>query len=165
MRVFFDTNILVYTLDADTPRKRDLARAVVDEAIAGDSFVVSTQVLAEFYSTIIRGKLTRRERAVELVQLWGAHDTVPHTADLVLRGIALHQEHSLAFWDALIVQAALDASCDLLLTEDLQHGRRFGGLEVRNPFIAPEIHAPRAKAYVVKRPRSFRGRRPDARPT
>ena len=58
---------------------------------------------------------------------------LPHTPDLVTRGLELHQAHSLSVWDGLIVQAALDARCDVLLSEDLQHGRRFGSLEVSNP--------------------------------
>jgi len=66
----------------------------------------------------------------------------------------LHQHHSLAFWDALIVQAALDAGCDVLLTEDMQHGRRFGELEVRNPFIAPGAHEPHAASYRARRSRT-----------
>jgi predicted nucleic acid-binding protein len=46
----------------------------------------------------------------------------------------LEEEHSLAFWDALIVEAALRAGARTLLSEDLQDGRRFGELVVRNPF-------------------------------
>ena len=99
-------------------------------------------------------------QARDLVRVWGEHDTVPHTADLILRGISLHQEHSLSFWDALIIQAAIDARCDVLLSEDMQHGRRFGELEVLNPFIVAGTHEPRAAVYstghlkgVVPKPR------------
>ena len=56
--------------------------------------------------------------------------------------------HSLSVWDGLIVQAALEAGCDALLTEDLQHGRRFGNLEIVNPFLAA-AHEPRRR-YGVK---------------
>lgn len=147
MRRFFDTNVLVYAHSRDAPAKRALAQAVIEEAMAQDSFVLSTQVLAEFFSTVVRRKDMGPMQAQELVRLWGEHDVVPHTAELVLRGISLHVEHSVSFWDALIVQAALDSQCDVLLSEDLQHGRRFGGLEVRNPFIAGEAHEPVAGRY------------------
>ena len=46
----------------------------------------------------------------------------------------LARESSLAFYDALIVAAAADAGCRVLLTEDLQHGRSFGGVTIQNPF-------------------------------
>jgi hypothetical protein len=56
-------------------------------------------------------------------------------------------------WDALVVQAALDARCDVLLTEDLQHGRRFGDLEISNPFVSSAHETPRApyRTRAVKR--------------
>ena len=44
------------------------------------------------------------------------------------------RDHSLAFYDALIVAAALEAGCDTLLTEDMQHGRTFLGCTIVNPF-------------------------------
>jgi len=43
-------------------------------------------------------------------------------------------EHTLACWDALIVEAALRAGASLLLSEDLRDGRQFGTLTVANPF-------------------------------
>lgn len=153
MRRFFDTNILVYALDPGAPAKRDLARASIDEAIADQSFVTSTQVLAEFYTVAVRRKFARPNEALNLVRTWGGHDTVSHTFELVLRAIELHQGHSLSPWDALVVQAALDADCGVLLTEDMQHGRQFGALEIVNPFIATGAHEPRSTAYRTNRRR------------
>ena len=53
---------------------------------------------------------------------------------MVLRAIRLHQDATLSFWDALIVQAALEGNCRRVLSEDMQHGRSFEGLEIENPF-------------------------------
>jgi len=147
MRRFFDTNVLVYAHGRDDMAKRELARTSVEEATAEDEFVVSAQVLAEFYWTAVRLKVMGQAQAQAVVRLWSEHDVVVQTPDLVLRAISLHREHSLAFWDALIVQAALDARCDLLLSEDLQHGRRFGDLEIRNPFVASGAHEKPAAPY------------------
>lgn len=162
MRCFFDTNVLVYSRDPADVAKRTRARALIEQALEQESFVVSTQVLVEFYATTVRRRLLGPAQALELVRFWGAHDTVPHTADLVARGIELHQAHSLAIWDGLIVQAALDARCDLLLSEDLQHGRRFGSLEIGNPFLAPAAHESKAPAFGARksgaRKRSATGR-------
>ena len=147
MRQFFDTNVLVYAHDAHDAGKGDLSRSLVADALDNDQFVVSTQVLAEFYATAMRRRLLGSARALDLVLLWSGHEIVAQTPDLIVRAIALHQEHSLSFWDALIVQAALDARCDVLLSEDLQHGRRFGELTITNPFATPPAaHEPRRKA-------------------
>ena len=50
-------------------------------------------------------------------------------------GVELVERHHLAVYDALIVAAALQAECTVLYTEDLQHGQKFGGLTIRNPFV------------------------------
>jgi predicted nucleic acid-binding protein len=147
MRRFFDTNILVYAQDPVEAAKHTLARALIEEAIEDESFVVSTQVLMEFYATTVRRRLLGPAQALELVRHWSRLDTVPHTADLVVRGLELHQAHSLSLWDGLIVQAALDARCGILLSEDLQHGRRFGDLIVSNPFLATSAHESPARKY------------------
>jgi len=49
--------------------------------------------------------------------------------------VGLSRDHNIAFYDALIVAAALEAGCDTLFTEDMQHGRKFGRLTIVNPFI------------------------------
>jgi predicted nucleic acid-binding protein len=151
MRRFFDTNILVYAQDRGTPSKRALAQALIGEAMDDEEFVVSTQVLVEFYVAVQRRKLLAPAAALARVKLWSEHDVVPHTPDLLLGALELHQAHSISPWDALIVRAALEARCEVLLSEDLQHGRRFGDLEVKNPFIAGAAHEPRAANYRSRR--------------
>ncbi len=147
MRRFFDTNVLVYSRDPDDAARRAVARALIEESLEEESFVVSTQVLVEFYATSVRRRLLAPAQALDLVRFWGSHDTVPHTSELVIRGLELHQAHSLSIWDGLIVQAAIDARCDFLLSEDLQDGRRFGDLEVANPFRPAAAHERPARAY------------------
>ena len=59
----------------------------------------------------------------------------PLTADVHAHAVKLARSGTLSFYDALIVAAATEAGCRYLLTEDLQHGRRFGGLTIQNPFL------------------------------
>jgi predicted nucleic acid-binding protein len=54
--------------------------------------------------------------------------------DDVLAAIDLHRLHQLSFWDALIVRSAIKSGCRRIYTEDLQHGRRYDGVEIVNPF-------------------------------
>jgi len=46
----------------------------------------------------------------------------------------LARTHGLNFYDALILGSALEAGCEVVLTEDLQAGRRIAGLTIVNPF-------------------------------
>jgi predicted nucleic acid-binding protein len=45
------------------------------------------------------------------------------------------QSGGFSFYDALIVSSAIEAGCDTLYSEDMQHGRSIGGLTIINPFI------------------------------
>ena len=51
------------------------------------------------------------------------------------RAVKLAREHALSFYDALIVSAAADAGCGVLLSEDMQHGRKLGAVSIQNPFL------------------------------
>jgi len=47
----------------------------------------------------------------------------------------LARDHSLSFYDALIVASTHEAKCTTLLTENMQHGRTIGTLTICNPFL------------------------------
>ena len=129
MRVFLDTNILVYVLTADLKRHR------AQEALAAGG-TVSVQVLNELVQ-VLRRKLQRDWSEIEAaLDDLGAllEPPVPLTFAIHQAARWLARDHGFAFYDALIVAAALDAGCDRLLTEDMQHGRRVKGLTISNPF-------------------------------
>lgn len=96
--------------------------------------MVSTQVLQEYFVTATRKLGVAADLARRKTELFGRLQLVTTGLDDVLAAIDLHRLHGLSFWDALIVRAALAAGCTRLLSEDLQAGRRFDGLEVVNPF-------------------------------
>ena len=138
MRVFFDTNVLVYLFDDDAPEKQALARRVLQREVEDGRAVLSTQVLQEFFVATTR-KLADPlssedgERAVrDLAEL----PVIQVTTRLVLDAVRRTRKTGFSFWDALIIETALAGGADRLLTEDLQHGQRIDGLLVENPFIA-----------------------------
>lgn len=57
------------------------------------------------------------------------------TLDLHAAARALAEDHLLSFYDALIVASAIEAGCNILYSEDMQHGRTIGGLAIVNPFL------------------------------
>ncbi|MET4188512.1 MULTISPECIES: AbrB/MazE/SpoVT family DNA-binding domain-containing protein [unclassified Bradyrhizobium] len=64
------------------------------------------------------------------------------TADTHATALALARDHTLAFYDALIVAAAIEAGCETLYSEDMQHGRSIGGLSIVNPFFGSTSPSP-----------------------
>jgi predicted nucleic acid-binding protein len=135
-RIFFDTNVLVYLFDADSAAKQARARELFAEHARSGRLVLSPQVLQELYVTVTR-KLARPLPPGEAFAALAQLSVLPLVAidgPLILRAAQLHQKASLSFWDALIVEAALEGNCKTLLSEDMQSGRRFGDLAVQNPF-------------------------------
>ena len=127
---FFDTHILIYAFAAGDPRS---ARA---EALVAGGGVIGVQVLNEF-TNVTRRKLRWQWEQIEaalavIEELLGA--ARPLTSAIPARAVVLARDHDLSFYDALIVAAALDAGCEVLFSEDLQHGQKFGALRVENPF-------------------------------
>ncbi|GAA5150475.1 PIN domain-containing protein [Pseudonocardia eucalypti] len=134
MTVFVDTNILVYTYDPRNRDKSTKAEMLLAQLWDSDSGALSTQVLQEFYN-VATGKLRLAPaRARRIVANYAEWATVETTPQLIVSASLLHELHGINFRDALIVEAALLAGADTLLTEDLQDGLRFGELTVRNPF-------------------------------
>ncbi len=138
MRVFLDTNLLVYLFDADSPGKQQRAREVVTELAQAKRVVLSSQVLSEFYVTVTR-KLAvplKPVAALRALAALTAYPVVPVDAALVQRAAASSQAEQLAFWDALILEAAVEAGARTLYSEDLQTGRAYRGVTVVDPFTA-----------------------------
>jgi predicted nucleic acid-binding protein len=133
-RSFLDTNVLVYTDDADSPEKQHRALELFAELRRRRSGVVSTQVLQEYFVTATRKLGVGVEVARRKTDIFGRLHVVTLGLDDVLGAIDLLRLHGLSFWDALIVRAALASGCSRLLSEDLQTGGRFERLEVVNPF-------------------------------
>jgi predicted nucleic acid-binding protein len=127
---FFDSNVLVYAYSTDPRRDRAL------KTIA-DGGVVSVQVLNEF-TNVLRRKQMQDWPVIEAALssiFFRFPDVRPLTAATHTAALALARDHHLQFYDALIVAAALEAGCDTLFTEDMQHGRKFGSLDIVNPFL------------------------------
>lgn len=132
-RSFVDTNILIYAALQPDARSEEARRVVAQGG------VISVQVLNEFAAVASR-KLRKPwpeiERALLAIRALFPEPrpltTATHDAALDLAG-----QLGCQFYDALIIASALEAGCDTLLTEDLQHGQRIDGrLTIRNPFAA-----------------------------
>jgi predicted nucleic acid-binding protein len=127
---FFDTSILVYAQQAGV--KADRARALIM-----DGGKLSVQVLNEFTA------VSRRKQGKDWREIGEAISDVlvlvdpplALTLDLHQAARALAEDQLLSFYDALIVASAIGGGCDVLYSEDMQHGRSIGGLAIVNPFL------------------------------
>jgi predicted nucleic acid-binding protein len=134
---FFDTNILIYQFDKNSPDKRTIAQDVVDEHQKYDRAVISMQVIQEFMNVALKKfdsdllyddiLSVTDELLVPMLRLYPS-------VDFCKRALDLFRNVTVSFYDTMIIQAALDLDCDILYSEDLQDGRTFGKLKIVNPF-------------------------------
>ena len=137
-REFVDADVLVYAFDASAKAKQAVAKDLIERLWDSGTGCLSVQVLQEFFVTVTR-KVARPlpvEEAADRIRELSAWKVFAPGADDVLAAIAIQQQSSLSFWDAMIVRAAAEAQCDVLWTEDLSDGQSIRGVHIRNPFTA-----------------------------
>lgn len=138
-RAFVDTNVLVYAFDASAGQKKVVADALLTELWETGTGCLSVQVLQEFFVTVTRKVAAPlpADEAAERIREFGAWHVFSPDVDDVLQAVALQQKSGLAFWDAMVVQAAAESGCDVLWSEDLNDGQVVRGVRIRNPFLTP----------------------------
>ena len=136
MKTFVDTNVLVYAHDLKAGARHDAARTRVEQLWETRSGVVSTQVLQELYAVVTRKTAIpiTVSAARQLVKDYLVWECVVNDADAIVAAFDFESRYRISFWDALIVNAANAAGADVLLTEDLSPGQRYGDVVVENPF-------------------------------
>jgi predicted nucleic acid-binding protein len=129
---FFDTTILIYSISSEDPRA-----AVAEKLLAAGGYI-SVQVLNEF-AAVARRKLNMSWE--EITDALSAVRVLCEPA--IALSVSIHEaalriaaQYGYQIYDALIIAAALDEDCDLLYSEDMQNGQRFGALTISNPFRA-----------------------------
>src|SRR5579872_2377979 len=135
-RFFLDTNVLIYSFDSDSRSKQKRALDLIDAALTTHRGIISFQVVQEFLNTATRkfaDVLSLSEVRIYLERILMPLCQVFPDGRLFSQGLSISSEMGISFYDGLIVSAAMVADCRILWTEDLQHGRRIGDLEIRNP--------------------------------
>lgn len=128
--------MLVYAHDQDAGDRHVQARELLEGLWTADRGVVSVQVLQEFYVNVTRkiGMPISRAQAREIVwhyATWPVHSVQPSH---VMSASHLEEQHTVSFWDALIVVSAQAMGAEVLLSEDLQTGREIDGVRIESPF-------------------------------
>jgi Predicted nucleic-acid-binding protein, contains PIN domain len=143
MRVALDSNILAYLAGVSRSTEDDDKIAKVRELVSRLSkaviLIAPAQTLGELFVVLRRSGASAEEAREVLLEFAQAFGTSGSEMRTTLSAADLVVDHKLQFWDALIVTAAADAGCGLLLSEDMQHGFVTRGLTVVNP-LARDPH-------------------------
>ncbi len=135
MAVFFDTNILLYSISRDPAESAKCARA--RELLDTQDGALSVQVLQEFYVQATRASRSgalSHELAAAFIHGWRRFPVQEVNLPLLDLALRIRGQHRLSYWDCAIIAAARMLGCRELLSEDLTHGQRIESMVIRNPF-------------------------------
>ena len=144
-----DSNVFVYLHDESEPAKRAIAREVTAELIRRES-AIALQVVGE-YQNVLRRRLRvpswiAAQEARTLLEAFEVFAPTRANAEAALEQLAAGR---LSYWDALLLAAASDAACTVLLSEDMQDGSVVYGVRIINPFGSDGLSASAREALAA----------------
>ncbi len=133
---FVDSSIVVYAHDLSAGVKNRKARELIESLWESRTGCLSLQVLQEFLITVTQKVPTPLEasdatRIINDLLFWRVHE--PRSKD-VLEAISIQQRYKISFWDAMIIQSAIQLGCQVIWSEDLKSEQIYEGIRLANPF-------------------------------
>lgn len=136
-KYFLDTNIFIYTFDAAAPAKQKHAQTLVNAALIDNLGVISYQVVQEFLNVATRKfqpPMSAADAKLYLEQVFAPLCEIYPSMDLYEHAIDINKQTHFAFYDSLMIAAAIKTGCKILYSEDLHHQQSISGLVIKNPF-------------------------------
>ena len=133
-RIFIDTNIVVY---AHLKQASEIAKwDVAFKLINNNRFIMSTQVLSEYYATLLKNKVDDKLIQDNIGLLIKNHEICAITVTVIQLTHQIKLKYRFSYWDSLILATALENQCTQLYSEDMQHQQLIENrLQIINPFL------------------------------
>jgi predicted nucleic acid-binding protein len=133
--IFLDTNILLYSISTatDEAAKCQIACDLLDRV----DVALSMQVLQEFFHQATRPSRPKPlpdAIAIELINGWQRFPVQVIGVTEMQKAFAIRARYKFSYWDSAIIAAALAQGCDIVMSEDMQHGLEIEDLLIENPF-------------------------------
>ena len=131
-KVFIDSNIIIYLYSEDEPDKRERCQQLVRT----HQGIISTQVINEVSNVLYRKmNLTVSELRAVVDELFKAFSVSLLNQDSIKLALSILERYAYSYWDSVIIASALENSCSILYSEDMQHKQIIEGkLQIINPF-------------------------------
>ncbi|MCX7068640.1 MAG: PIN domain-containing protein [Methylococcales bacterium] len=132
-KIFFDTNLLVYLYSEDELEKQAQILTPIKDT---ENRWISTQVLNELSNTLRRKfKLEYADIANVIAEIRDNFEIITVQIETIERALKIAEKYRYSYYDSVIIAAALESSCTLLYSEDMQHNQIIEGqLQIINPF-------------------------------
>jgi len=137
-KVFIDTNIFVYAYTSNDEQKHGIVLEFFTKLKETDlSLCISSQVLNELYSVeTTKYKVEHFEAANHLKAMSKNFTVFAITNSTSLYALSLKEKYNYSWWDSLVLASALENNCQIVYSEDMQHGQIIEhSLKIVNPFL------------------------------
>jgi predicted nucleic acid-binding protein len=135
VRIALDTNVLVYAEGVNGAAMQETALDLIGRLRQRHEIFLSVQALGELFNVLTRKAARPRDIARTIILSWRDMFSLVDTSAIVMLAAAdLAADHRLVIWDAVILSAAAESGCRLLLSQDLQEGFTWRGVTITNPF-------------------------------
>ncbi|MDJ0806892.1 MAG: PIN domain-containing protein [Gammaproteobacteria bacterium] len=129
-----DTNILLYSIDRHAGERHKKSIELIEQMSRCDC-ILTLQALSEFYSAVTRkGKMPNADAQAQVGDWMILFSVVTAAPAVLQRAMQVVGEHQLSFWDAMLLETAVNANVTRFLSEDQQYGRLWKGMTIENPF-------------------------------
>ena len=139
--IFIDTNIFVYAFlknykRGDDYQKHIKAKELLQSFEDSKRVVISTQVCNEYYSALLKNKISEQYIQDSLKALIEVVEVSAISKSTILKLMDLKNRYRYSYWDSLIISSALENGCSILYSEDMQHNQVIENqLKIVNPFV------------------------------
>jgi predicted nucleic acid-binding protein len=133
-RYFADSSLFVYANDRRDPVKQARAQEVLHVLLLTGRGTISVQVMQEYANTVLTKLGQRPDVVIRQLRLMESLEVVVPSPATIRRCVEIRASCGIGFWDAAIVAAAESGDCDIILSEDLNDGQFYAGIQVLNPF-------------------------------
>jgi predicted nucleic acid-binding protein len=131
-KCFIDTNIWVYAHCQEANNKCDIALELLETV---PFLVSSTQVLNEYYSVMLKKKITDNLIQDNIEVMIDISDIQVIQITTIRQAHQIKLKYGFSYWDSLVLASALEAGCQRIYSEDMQHQQIIeNSLMVVNPF-------------------------------
>ena len=130
-----DTNILIYSIDRQAGKRHQRSIELIEEMSQHDC-VLTLQALSAFYSAVTRkGKMPRDDAETQVNDWMILFPVVNAEPGVLKRAMKTVSDHQFSFWDAMLLETAVQAGVTRFFSEDMQHDRLWKGISIQNPYV------------------------------
>ena len=132
---FIDTNIFLYAHLDNEFEKHNKAKFLFENTLIGQKVIISVQIVNEFYSAMSKYKYSHDE-IVKFVSEISAKTNIQNISfDTSNKAFYIKDKYQYSWWDSLVLASALESGCEIIYSEDMQHGQIIENtLKIANPF-------------------------------